>query len=296
MKTRITANFRPLLRAFYPFLIAIAVLWAVPKNAQAQLYVTNRPGGGAGVVSEYNATTGAVIKHRFIKGLSNNGNFGLIVYENNLFVSDNSGFVGKYVLPREPRLAQALSRGRSEPAGLRILSATLFVANFGSGTVGTYNSHLTGAAINANLITGLNQPLGLVVLEGVPNNPLFVATFDTVGAYNSTTGAAINASFITGLDAANGLARLGNTLFVANFGSNKVGAYDATTGAAIDADFITGLNHPVGLAVLKLSSTLFVANNGSGTVGAYNGTTGAAINANFITGLTDVFAVAVKQR
>ena len=86
---------------------------------------------------------------------------------------------------------------------------------------------------------------------------------------------------------------LGNTLFVANFGSGTVGEYDATTGAAINANFITGLNRPVGLALL--GNTLFVANHGSGTVGKYNATTGAAINANFITGLNTPVGLAVKS-
>ena len=58
--------------AFYAFLIAIAVLWAVLRNARAQLYVSSRPEGGLfGVVSEYNATTGEVIKANFITGLGN---------------------------------------------------------------------------------------------------------------------------------------------------------------------------------------------------------------------------------
>jgi hypothetical protein len=48
--TTLTSNWRPLLRAFYPFLIAIAALWAMPKNARAQLYVTEVPGDNGGVV------------------------------------------------------------------------------------------------------------------------------------------------------------------------------------------------------------------------------------------------------
>jgi len=74
MKTSITSNFRPLLRAFYPFVIAIAVLWAMPRNAHAQLYVTQR---GAGIVGEYDATTGFAINANFITGL--NGPIGLAV-------------------------------------------------------------------------------------------------------------------------------------------------------------------------------------------------------------------------
>ena len=49
MKTSITSNWRPLLRALYAFVIAIIVLWAMPRNARAQLYVTH--GGVAPVGS-----------------------------------------------------------------------------------------------------------------------------------------------------------------------------------------------------------------------------------------------------
>jgi hypothetical protein len=116
MKTSITSNFRPLLRAFYPFVIAIAVLWAMPRNAHAQLYITQ----DNGTVSEYDATTGAAINANFITGLD-------------------------------------------VPSGLAVKGNTLFVANQGNGTVGVYNA-TTGAAINANFITGLQFfPIGIAV-------------------------------------------------------------------------------------------------------------------------------------
>jgi hypothetical protein len=68
--TTATLNWRPLLRAFYPFVIAIAVLWAMPRNAHAQLYLTEFPGGAEiGVVGKYNAKTGAAISASFITGL-----------------------------------------------------------------------------------------------------------------------------------------------------------------------------------------------------------------------------------
>ena len=60
MKRVMTSNLRPLLRAFYPFLIASAVLWVMPINASAQLYVTSD------IVSEYDATKGAVINANLI--------------------------------------------------------------------------------------------------------------------------------------------------------------------------------------------------------------------------------------
>jgi hypothetical protein len=50
-----------------------------------------------------------------------------------------------------------------------------------------------------------------------------------------------------GLVRPEGLAVLGNTLFVANNGNGTVGKYDAKTGAAINAAFITGLSSPEGL-------------------------------------------------
>ena len=107
-----------------------------------------------------------------------------------------------------------------------------------------YNA-TTGAAINANFITGLNTPQGLAVND----NSLFVAEFfgARVGKYDATTGVAINANFITGLGGPGGLALLGNTLFVADFVNGTVGEYDATTGSAIN--FVAGLTLPYGIAV-----------------------------------------------
>jgi hypothetical protein len=67
MKKSITSNWRPLLRAFYPFLIAIAGLCALPKNSHAQLYVAQ---ASANIVSEYDAKTGAPINANFITGLN----------------------------------------------------------------------------------------------------------------------------------------------------------------------------------------------------------------------------------
>ena len=125
----------------------------------------------------------------------------------------------------------------------------LYVSQVNAGIVGEYDA-TTGAAINANFITGLISPAGLA-LSG---NNLFVSNFGstTVGEYNATTGAAINANFITGLNGPAGLALSGNDLFVANQSGTTVGEYDATTGAAINANFITGLNSPVGLAVASV--------------------------------------------
>ena len=194
------------MRAFYPFLIGIAVLWALPRNAHAQhLYVTNVR--GTAVVSEYNAITGEVINANLITGLIGPGT--------GLAVTGPSAFFP---------------------------SATLFVADAQSGTVGKYDAN-TGVAIDADFVKGLVAPYGLAV----GGNTLFVANHfgDTVGKYDATTGVAINASFIMRLEGPDGLALSGNTLFVANSntlpGTGFIGEYDASTGEAIDARFIKGL-------------------------------------------------------
>ena len=87
MRTSITSNLRPLLRAFFSFLIAGAFLCAGPRNAHGQLYVSpefHPPG----FVSEYDAKTGAAIDLNFITGFVVPS--GLAVEGNTLFVADFS--------------------------------------------------------------------------------------------------------------------------------------------------------------------------------------------------------------
>ncbi len=183
--------------------------------------------------------------------------------------------------------------------GLALKGGTLFVVfqlqgpgSDQSGIVGTYDVK-TGAPINANFITGLNQPSGLAVF----GDTLFVTNFGTnssngtVGKYDAKTGAVIDANFITGLSNPAGPAVLGNTLLVAEEFKNAVGKYDAKTGAPVNANFITGLSHPIFLALL--GHTLFVANFFSGTVGKYDARTGAVIDANLISGLSEPVSIAV---
>jgi glucose/arabinose dehydrogenase len=161
MKTSITSNLRPLLRAFQAFLIAIAVLLAMPRDARAQLYFTSRPVGSAiGVVSEYDATTGAVINASLITGLSNPG--GLAVKGNTLFVANSDGgTVGKYDATTGGAINPGFITGLETPSGIALRGNTLFVANF-HGTVGEYNAS-TGEVINANFITGLTNLGGIAV-------------------------------------------------------------------------------------------------------------------------------------
>jgi hypothetical protein len=90
MKTIITSNSRPLRRAlFYTLLLGIAALWAMPRSARAQLYVSQFGSGpgNTGIVGEYNTSTGAAISSFTpITGL--NESYGLAVLGNDLFVAN----------------------------------------------------------------------------------------------------------------------------------------------------------------------------------------------------------------
>ena len=167
MKTIMTSNWRPLGRALCTLLLGIAALWAMPRSAHAQLYVSQLSNGSVG---EYDATTGVAINANFITGLDN-------------------------------------------PGALALLGNKLFAANQTSGRVGEYNA-TTGAAINVNFILGLYEPFGLA-LSG---NNLFVwnGLNNTVGKYDATTSAEIKANFITGLNHPSALVLSGNKLFLSN--------------------------------------------------------------------------------
>ena len=151
--------------------------------------------------------------------------------------------------------------------------ADVYVTNNGSGKVGEYTTR--GATVNANLISGLDHPVGVAV-EGAD---LYVANAgsNTVGEY-TTSGAIVNTELIKGLNTPVAVAVEGADLYVANAGSNTVGEY-TTSGATVNAELISGLDHPEGVAVD--SSDLYVTNP-SGTVGEYT-TSGATVNASLVT-------------
>jgi hypothetical protein len=208
MKSSITSNWVPLLRAFCASLIAFATLWAMPRNAHAQLYVVQQ---GAGIVSEYHATTGEVIRSPFIKG---GGPSHLAVKGDTLFVDSEFNFTVRAYDATTGAVIDAsfIKLGFEFVGGLAVKDNTLFVALPGIDTVGAYDA-TTGAAINANFLTGVDEIGGLAVFRSVSEQKefLFVTNRNadrggTVGKYDATTGAAINANFITGLHFPTGLA------------------------------------------------------------------------------------------
>jgi hypothetical protein len=298
MKTIVESNPRPLCGAlFYTLLLCISAFWAMPESARAQIYVSQTgSGANSGTVSEYNATTGAVINANLITGVGQAG--AIFLSGNTLYVANASEFgtVGAYNATTGAAINANLITGLDSTAGLLVSGNHLYVASSGPATgnllsrVGEYDAS-TGAAINANLIPvpSASSLFGGLALSG---NILFVAdSTGKVGEYDATTGTVINPSIITVPGAASALLVSGNTLFVGN-GSNGggVGEFNATTGAAINANLTKG--QAIGLALS--GNNLFVSGQGAvtpGTVSEYNATTGALIAANFVPPLaTPIFA------
>ena len=294
MKRSITSDWKRLLPALYVSLVVIVVLWMMPRNARAQLYVGNATGFGGGVVSKYSAKTGQVINANFITGLSNPP-LALAVEDNTLFVSDHDS-IGKYDATTGAVIKKDFF------TGLRIIIAFVLIlpkkdTGISLAQDGVIWEVVDGVGL-ADFITGLDQPSGLAVFGSAEKAVLFVTDRNeegrgTVGEYDANTGVTINRHFITGLMGPTGLAVRDNTLFVANTSSGTVGKYDATTGGAVNASFITGLEEPNVLAVKE--NTLFVASSEGHKVSAYDVTTGAAVDANFITGLRFPTALAIKS-
>jgi len=129
--------------------------------------------------------------------------------------------------------------------------AQIFETNRGTtsenGTIGEYTT--SGATVNAALVSGLNDPLGIAVSGG----NLFVGNAGncTIGEY-TTSGTTVNVALVSGLNQPSGIAVSGGNLFVTN-GPGTIGEYNATTGATVNASLISGLNRPVGIAVVSAS-------------------------------------------
>jgi WD40 repeat protein len=286
MKISSIVNRRLLFRALSVFLIAGAGLLAVPKRADAQLYVTQVQ---AGTVGEYNATTGAVINASFITGLSAPN--ALLLSGSDLLVANESGSVGEYNASTGAAINQSFITGTNfQPIGLALSGTDLFVANIADETVGKYNV-TTGATIKVPFISKLpaTSSIGL----GTFNTLLFVAEEgqSKLPKYLISTGGAKGAVKLK--DASPyGVAVSGSDLFVTSLSAGTISEYNAKTGAVIKASFITGLNLPTQIAIL--GSDLYVVNYGAGTVGEYNVKTGAVVNASLISGLTDPWGIAAQ--
>jgi hypothetical protein len=158
-------------------------------------------------------------------------------------------------------------------------AATMFVANYadtpGTGSVGTYDS-VTGAAINASFITGLNDPGAIQAGNGA----VYVMSYldNKISSYSSTTGATLNASLVAGLDSPFDMSVSGNDLYVLENGNThlRIGRYNATTGAALSSSLITGISAET-YVITVAAGKVYAADNLSGTVKIFNASNGALI-------------------
>ncbi|HTU24897.1 MAG TPA: PEP-CTERM sorting domain-containing protein [Pirellulales bacterium] len=157
--------------------------WALAISGNT-LYVgeaTTFSGAGHDVIATYNATTGALINPDLVTGLS--WPEGMTIVGNNLYVVNNadytdngepSGSVGLYNALTGQPINASLVTGLYQPTGIAVNGNDLYVVSDPnaplsqfpsntSGVIGEYNA-TTGATINASLVTGLNDPQGLVYL------------------------------------------------------------------------------------------------------------------------------------
>jgi uncharacterized repeat protein (TIGR01451 family) len=180
------------------------------------------------------------------------------------------------------------------PAGSTITyTVTATIASSATGTLSSTATvtKLPGRAVNASLVTGLNDPQGIAV----SGDDMFVVNTSTgtVGEY-TTAGAVVNAALITGLTDPEGIAISGGDIFVTSagtteWGTGSIGEY-TLAGAVVNAALVTGLNSPVGIAAS--GDDLFVTDDYFGGVGEYT-TSGTVVNASLVTGCGAAVGVAV---
>ena len=160
-----------------------------------------------------------------------------------------------------PALAMAATAG-----------AQIFVASLGLNRIEKFDHN--GTLVNANFITGLSTPNGLV-LSGAD---LYVVNQSggTIGKY-TTAGATVNAALIAGLTFPYGIAVVGNDLYVSDSATGTIGKY-TTAGVAVNASLITALNGPRGVAVAGGSLYVAIADNGNVPRVAVYTTAGVVVN------------------
>jgi hypothetical protein len=164
--------------------------------------------------------------------------------------------------------------------------AQLFIVDKGAGTVGEYTT--SGTPINANLITGLNNPEAIVI----SGSQLFVSSFGLsngfgggeVGEYTigSTPGTIASSSpaLVTGLFEPNALAISGSNLFVADVGQDTVGEY-STSGLVENASLVQSY-YPEGIAVQ--GNNLFML-RGQGDMYEYGVSNATVTSTTYLTGV-----------
>jgi hypothetical protein len=196
------------------------------------LFVANSSGGGGsglGSIGEYDATTGSTVNATLVSGLANNP-FGIAVVpepsSQALAIVAFGGLAGYVWMRRRrptPKATAGLPTAVMVIVALSVVPGTahgqIFVTNGGNGSpgagsVGKYDA-TTGATLNAALVTGLSNPIGIAV----SGSNLLVANnlTGTIGEYDATTGATINAALVAGLNKPQCVVVSGTNVFVASY-------------------------------------------------------------------------------
>jgi hypothetical protein len=130
------------------------------------LFVCNSSGYDS-EIEAYFASTGGLISTSFINLGPNPGATALALDgKGDLFVGyappGHDYTIGEFKTTGATVNASLISTGLNDPFGLAISGDYLFVANERAGTIGEFTT--SGVPINTALVTGLNNPMGLVVV------------------------------------------------------------------------------------------------------------------------------------
>ena len=190
-----------------------------------------------GKIGVFNVNTGAVINTALINAPA--GSWGIAVGNNLIYVSNYYGSLTAYHDTPTPTVAWTIVG--SGNAGDVVLSGTdLYLIHSPSGVssafeISKYNA-ITGAVVNATLVTGLNDTFGLTI----SGSNLFAAGYSTgtIGEY-TTAGATVNASLVNGQQNSEGMAVSGTTIYVADL--TEVAMYSTVNGS-LTGSFSVGAN------------------------------------------------------
>jgi hypothetical protein len=290
---------------FLKLILAVLLAGCCWGNARAQIYVGYFH---AGVVSKYDADSGALISENFILGLKEPR--ALCLANGVLYVlQSGDGTIGKYDPQTGATINDRFISGLNQPQAMAVAGDTLYVASFdwpaaGGGQVanliGKYNA-VTGAVINYSFV----KTDMLAAALAASGQKLFVAGGSQMtgqSVYDTNTGAPLEEPFTRFLNGSGGLTLSDNWLWFTAGGYGSSGAvfkFDVNTGAsAVGAGFfhplISNLNYPCVIAVS--GDELFVGGAGT-SVSKYNAITGELIKAAFIPDLSDRFGgIAVVLR
>ena len=142
----------------------------IAVSGSTLLAMVPNPVDGTATVSKFDATSGAVIDANFIPEL-NVSLSAIAVSGGQVFVTGTSGiqvFDAATGTAIKTIPTPGITGGGS---GLAVLGSDVFVTNFNAGTIGEYDIN-TGQAINASLVTGLTDPVGIAVVA-VPEPSTF---------------------------------------------------------------------------------------------------------------------------